>query len=263
MREDRLLGYAAAAAHDIAVGRPATADLVAALFREIGTDDVALTALGARPVTGARSSAERVITVRSRLTSQEMLEWSERHREHPYYALIATGRDPRVCRTTDLMPFSRFSRTALYRDLLLPRDSRFQVGMTLHLTDRCFIHVVLHRRLHDFSDREMIGLERVQPLLAAAYAYRVAADDARSALGAAGHRTDRARVILTPRERQVIELVAAGYTNDQIARRLAITSRTVRKHLGGIFAKVGVDSRSSAVAWWLQPDHPRAWLPRH
>jgi DNA-binding NarL/FixJ family response regulator len=49
----------------------------------------------------------------------------------------------------------------------------------------------------------------------------------------------------------VLALVAVGYTNDQAARRLGISPRTIRKHLEAIFAKAHVQSRAAAVACWL------------
>ncbi|RJL34607.1 DNA-binding response regulator [Bailinhaonella thermotolerans] len=55
---------------------------------------------------------------------------------------------------------------------------------------------------------------------------------------------------LTAREREVAELVAAGLTNRQIARRLGITLETVKKHLTHILAKTECPSRTVlAVAW--------------
>lgn len=48
---------------------------------------------------------------------------------------------------------------------------------------------------------------------------------------------------MTAREAQVAQLVAGGYSNKQIARRLAITERTVKFHLSALFRKLGVDDR--------------------
>jgi DNA-binding NarL/FixJ family response regulator len=45
---------------------------------------------------------------------------------------------------------------------------------------------------------------------------------------------------LTPRERQVLALMAEGRTNAAIARRLVITSKAVSKHIAGIFTKLGL-----------------------
>ena len=52
---------------------------------------------------------------------------------------------------------------------------------------------------------------------------------------------------LTPREREVLELLSAGLPNKSIAKRLSISEHTVKFHLGQIFAKLEVSSRSEAV----------------
>lgn len=62
---------------------------------------------------------------------------------------------------------------------------------------------------------------------------------------------------LTARERQVAELVLAGLTTKQVARRLGISEYTVQDHLKGIFAKTGVRTRGDLV-WEL---HSRFYLP--
>jgi len=53
---------------------------------------------------------------------------------------------------------------------------------------------------------------------------------------------------LTPRERQVFELVARGKLNKQIARQLGITDRTVKAHRGRMMEKVGVQSVAELVS---------------
>lgn len=53
---------------------------------------------------------------------------------------------------------------------------------------------------------------------------------------------------LTTREIEVLDLVAAGATNSDIAARLHITDATVKSHLVHIYTKLGVSSRTSAVA---------------
>ncbi len=52
---------------------------------------------------------------------------------------------------------------------------------------------------------------------------------------------------LTPREREVLDLVAAGLASKQVARRLEVSVRTVHKHLEHAYAKLGVDNRVAAV----------------
>lgn len=52
---------------------------------------------------------------------------------------------------------------------------------------------------------------------------------------------------LTPREREILSLVAAGKTNVDIAQLLTISSRTVQKHLEHVFQKLGVETRTAAA----------------
>jgi DNA-binding NarL/FixJ family response regulator len=52
---------------------------------------------------------------------------------------------------------------------------------------------------------------------------------------------------LTPRERQVLDMLAQGLSNQQIARRLDLSVRTVESHLTRVYAKLGVGSRTEAV----------------
>jgi DNA-binding CsgD family transcriptional regulator len=54
---------------------------------------------------------------------------------------------------------------------------------------------------------------------------------------------------LTRRERQVLALVATGMTNRSIATTLAISDRTVDRHVGNILLKLDVPSRSAATAY--------------
>ncbi len=52
---------------------------------------------------------------------------------------------------------------------------------------------------------------------------------------------------LTPRQRELLSLVAAGRTNTQIARALGVSPATVRTHLEHVYARLGVSSRTAAV----------------
>lgn len=53
---------------------------------------------------------------------------------------------------------------------------------------------------------------------------------------------------LTKRETEVMRLVASGMSNEEIARGLFLSQATVKSHLVHVFAKLGVDSRTAAVA---------------
>ena len=57
---------------------------------------------------------------------------------------------------------------------------------------------------------------------------------------------------LTPRQTRILESVALGYTNKDIALQLGITEIGVKKHLRLVFAKLGVANRTEAVALALK-----------
>lgn len=64
----------------------------------------------------------------------------------------------------------------------------------------------------------------------------------------AGAKEDPVLLTLTEREREVLELIARGMTNKEIARDLCITANTVKRHLKSLFAKLDVNTRSAASA---------------
>lgn len=62
---------------------------------------------------------------------------------------------------------------------------------------------------------------------------------------------------LTPRETEILALVAEGLANKQIALRLRISEKTVKAHLTTIFQRLGVTSRTEA-AIWARDHRPRS-----
>ena len=85
----------------------------------------------------------------------------------------------------------------------------------------------------DFSERDRAVLTLLGPHLDRAY------------LDAQRRRHPVPR--LTPRQRDLLRLLAAGHTNTQIARRLGISEGTVRTHLENIYERLQVSSRTAAV----------------
>ncbi|WP_433628826.1 helix-turn-helix transcriptional regulator [Nocardia sp. CA-120079] len=76
---------------------------------------------------------------------------------------------------------------------------------------------------------------------------RSALDDALAALGECAVAVPSGRNLLSPREREIVDLVAMALSNRQIAVRLAITEGTVKRHLRNIFTKLGAVSRLDVV----------------
>jgi DNA-binding CsgD family transcriptional regulator len=85
----------------------------------------------------------------------------------------------------------------------------------------------------DFSERDRAVLILLRPYLHQAYLD--------------GERGRHPVPRLTPRQAELLHLLAAGHTNAQIARRLGVTEGTVRTHLENIYEKLHVSSRAAAV----------------
>jgi pimeloyl-ACP methyl ester carboxylesterase/DNA-binding CsgD family transcriptional regulator len=69
------------------------------------------------------------------------------------------------------------------------------------------------------------------------------ADDSRSSLGG-----------LTPREMQVLRLIAAGNSHREIAGALVLSERTVARHVTNVYSKIGVHSKAEATAYAIRHD---------
>jgi len=113
----------------------------------------------------------------------------------------------------------------------------------------------------DRADREAQSAEN-----AAAELRRLASEGvtepraSRAVLVAAGHGEPRARTVrrahlpggLTRRQLDVLRLAARGLTTQQIADRLAISSKTADHHIQHIYTKIGVSTRAAAALWATQ-----------
>lgn len=161
--------------------------------------------------------------------------------EHPLCRHQLAYADFSATRLSDVISWDRLTRTRVYTDWFHPDGivAELEVGITRSRTrTRNF---VFSRTTGDFSmrDREMLNL--LAPHLTRVHE---STELRRSAGAVAEGSLDH----LTPREAEILELVAAGLTNAAIAERLWISPGTVKKHLDSVYSKLGVANRTAAAA---------------
>lgn len=250
VHETGLLRLGLRTANAIINKEPFATDLAEGLRRVVGADCVCIDVCQDWP---EKSPAVTLAGEPGTLSTAEINRWMRLSADDdPYVANLAATHDPRPYRISDLMAFSRFRQTSAYREMYAGYGMRHMLLMAPRFTKRDMVIVGLTRRLHDFSDSEATALRPLRDLIATAMDYQVQVDAIQTNLGTRLSAGQPRRLSLTDRENQVLELIATGHTNDQAARTLGISSRTIRKHLEGIFSKAKVPSRAAAVAWWLR-----------
>ena len=159
--------------------------------------------------------------------------------------------DLRAIRTSDLIDRRRYHELPIYRDYFRPSRLEHIVDLGLPALPGRRRSFVLFRALgsSDFSERDCDVLELLRPHL-----YRIEADAAlrrRLAEALCDPNLDIEHdhsAALTRREYEVVQLVASGKTNAEIATELWIAPSTVKKHLENIYGKVGVGRRAALAA---------------
>jgi DNA-binding CsgD family transcriptional regulator len=166
---------------------------------------------------------------------------------HVHPLVRAHGRKPGAVtkRIADCVPAGAFRATPLYNEYYRTIRIEYVTAVPIYVDHRFLVSFVLNRSAAAFSEHERDLLEIVRPHLAYLYRLSVAADRVREV--PADVQFDVAAVPLTAREREVLDWVAAGKTNRDIAAILGASPRTVEKHLERIYEKLGVETRTAAA----------------
>jgi DNA-binding CsgD family transcriptional regulator len=162
---------------------------------------------------------------------------------HDHPLVREHGRNPGAVtrRISELLPGAAFRRTPLYNDYYRVIRIDDAMAVPIHVDRRFLVSFVLNRSRLGFSDRDRAKLEILRPHLGTLYRLSAAAERARGMEDAALPES------LTPREREVLRWVSAGKTDRDIGEILAISRRTVHKHLQHVYEKLGVETRTAAA----------------
>ena len=229
-------------------------DALELLDDHVGADTLSVSTM--QLVADTDVNAEVSLRGAAPLSPFELQLWPTLMGAHPYLPRLVEG-PMTTSRVTDVVDMDTFEHTELYQRLLGPRGSRYQAALLLERTATSMVLLSLWRSERDFTDSEVERLEAFRAVISAAIALGQAVDAVQAVnhgdVPAAGRDTSRAEgKPLTPRQRQVASLIEAGMTNDQIARRLGISSRTVRKHVEDLFQRTGARTRTQVALWWRQ-----------
>jgi DNA-binding CsgD family transcriptional regulator len=152
---------------------------------------------------------------------------------YPLRAVDCASSD-RPLRITDFVSQREFRKTPCYTLLMRPFGVEHELKLFLPAPPgHCRYFGFYRERGKNFDDRDVALLGLVRPHLAR--------------LRARWERAPRPAQ-LTERECDVLELVAQGLTNREVAAGLFISTSTVRTHLEHVFEKLGVRTRAGAVA---------------
>ncbi len=147
-----------------------------------------------------------------------------------------------VTKTSDFYSRRQWHNAPMYSDYLRHFGVEDEIVACLPAPPGRSLRLLLRRDSGGFSERDKLLVELLRPHLHAIYQ-----DSQR-------HRAGSPR--LTARQWELLQLVAAGHTNADIAQQLFLSENTVRKHLENIYQRLSVSSRTAAVARAFQGRYP-------
>ncbi|MFF7542554.1 LuxR C-terminal-related transcriptional regulator [Streptomyces canus] len=191
----------------------------------------------------AASFSELDISTRRQLNAQEIGDedadldmdayWRWRH-QHTQCTRVSRPHDtPETTQMADFRSVRELRRLPIYTEFLAPHPTIACVALPT-APNRTRVFQLFREDGKAFTDHEMTTLRMLAPHL-----YELYKDAARRR---------REPVRLTHRELDVLRCVALGMGTAQIAAQLVVSPSTVRKHLENAFGRLGVSSRTAAVA---------------
>jgi DNA-binding CsgD family transcriptional regulator len=164
----------------------------------------------------------------------DLVRWEHYWQRLPGSHPDRTGDLPRIAKIADCYSARHWHPTGIRCGINRPPGFEHALMLTLPAPPGRTMRLGVFRGPGPgFSERDQAVLTLLRPHLHQAY------------LDAERRRRPVPR--LTPRQKDLLRLLAAGHTNTQIARRLGISEGTVRTHLENIYTRLNVSSRTAAV----------------
>ncbi len=186
----------------------------------------------------------------------------DEYQEGPYlldpFFLAATGdTQPGLWRLSEIAP-DRFYQGEYFRSYYEQTGLAEEVGFLVNIHENLTIVISLMRKTRNFSKLEIKAIRAVWPIIDAACRrhWRDTETEAPEANAFADSTIERAfrdigEGVLTPREREVVELTLRGHSADALGALLGISSGTVRIHRKNIYAKLRIRSQGELFSVFI------------
>jgi DNA-binding CsgD family transcriptional regulator len=175
----------------------------------------------------------------------------------PFFLTSLDLGEPGLWRLSEIAP-DRFYQGEYYRNYYAQTGLAEEIGYLIRVNEQLVLVASLMRKEKRFSNAELRALKRVWPFVDAAcrknwqdlalqegersHVMEERVEDAFHSIGEG---------ILTPRERQVVELTLRGYSADAIGKKLGISSGTVRIHRRNIYSKLRISSQGELFSLFI------------
>jgi DNA-binding CsgD family transcriptional regulator len=172
--------------------------------------------------------------------------------ENPVIGYIRAGGKEPVLKISDFMTQRELHRTGFYNDVMRPVAMEYQLAVALPLPGHA-TGLTLNRD-RDFTENERLLLQLLSPHVVQAHANAKLLTSLRKQQARYPRAVPAmlAQWQFTPREAEVMRWMAEGKRDREIGIILETSHRTVEKHVQHILQKLGVETRSTAVARFME-----------
>ncbi len=175
----------------------------------------------------------------------------------PFFLVTLDGTKQGLWRMQEIAP-DRFYQGEYWRNYYGQTGLAEEIGYLVEISDGLKIVVSLMRKERRFSSAELRALKQLWPIIASScrknwqnlnIAREVRPDDISERIESTFQRIGEG--VLTPRERQVVELTLRGHSADAIGGLLGISSGTVRIHRRNIYTKLRIGSQGELFSVFI------------
>ena len=168
---------------------------------------------------------------------------------HNIISIIRQFPSGQVLKFSDVLTKGEYHKLGLYNEFYRVYGIEHQMLLVLFKTEEFVAGVTLNRELCDFSEGERNLLKLLFPHIVRAHNIAALLSGARSRnMNFDLVDGNQHLAVLTGREREVLQWVAKGKSNADVAAILGIKPDTIKKHLLNVYNKLGVENRVAALS---------------